>query len=227
MNAQDYPVTTPYGQVAGYPLNNGFHNLIRAVILWYDYGMKWILELGEKFKAVEGFEETYEISNYGTVKRLASGKKGAKHNTVIGYPQGSLTKKGYRAYKLYNLKGDKLQSIPAHRLVAKAFLPNPDNLPQVNHIDGDKLNNHVSNLEWCSNRFNYDHAVSNCLIDNRGEKSGQNKYPETIIRLAHKTKGEMSASKFAARYGLSTSYTKSIRGGYRWKHIWKEYNVTS
>lgn len=51
----------------------------------------------------------------------------------------------------------------AHRLVAKAFIPNPDGLPQVNHLDGDKKNNAVSNLQWCTNSVNHAHAMANGL----------------------------------------------------------------
>lgn len=225
MTIWDFPVTTPFGQVPGYPLNNGFHNGIAKVLTrWYDYGMKWILEKGEKFKPVPGFNGLYEISNYGALKRLPSGKIGAKRSVTIGYPQGSFSHKGYRVYKLYSYTQDKVQTLPAHRLVARAFLPNPNNLPQVNHKDGNKLNNHVDNLEWCDNTFNINHAILNGLQDNRGEKSGVNKYPEKLIRLVLETRETIRPSEFAKTHGLTTSYVCNIRAGRRWRWLWEQYN---
>ena len=71
--------------------------------------------------------------------------------------KSSPNKKGYPAIKL------PIGVFRIHRLVAEAFVPNPNNLPQVNHIDGDKLNNAPSNLEWVSNRDNMTHAMKNGL----------------------------------------------------------------
>ena len=64
---------------------------------------------------------------------------------------------GYPTYKLYN------KHCSVHRLLAEAFIPNPDNLPQVNHIDGNKENNSLDNLEWCTSRQNLHHAMDNGL----------------------------------------------------------------
>lgn len=69
--------------------------------------------------------------------------------------------KGYQGTRLYH--EGKGKTFKLHRLVALAYIPNPDNLGQVNHIDGDKLNNTVSNLEWCSNQENHDHAIETGL----------------------------------------------------------------
>lgn len=74
-----------------------------------------------------------------------------------------INKNGYEYVNLYNKDGRKTKKI--HRLVAETFIPNPKNAPQVNHIDCNKLNNHVENLEWCTQQENTLHAVRNNLID--------------------------------------------------------------
>lgn len=74
-----------------------------------------------------------------------------------------------------------------HRLVAKYFIPNPKNLPQVNHIDCNKENNHVSNLEWCSNRYNYEHALK---MGTFSKEFLRYKGNPKLIRSRHKIKSQ-------------------------------------
>lgn len=81
------------------------------------------------------------------------GAKGKKLKTYINNC-------GYEEIKLYSRELKKNVGHRVHRLVAKAFLPNPDNLPVVNHKDGNKLNNHVSNLEWASQSSNIKHTFT-------------------------------------------------------------------
>lgn len=114
----------------------------------------------EKWRPVVGYEGFYEVSDCGNMRsldryagsRVGNGKfiNGQNLNKPID------NKSGYR-YVSLNKKG-KGRSTRIHRIVALAFIPNPDKLPQVNHIDGDKSNNCVSNLEWCNNRENITHA---------------------------------------------------------------------
>jgi hypothetical protein len=95
----------------------------------------------KKWATIEGYEQ-YAVSTEGDVKRISSGK--------LLKPQ--TTSKGYCTVRLYNQHGNK--SMKVHRLVACAFIENKDNLPQVNHIDENKTNNRVCNLEWCDNQRN-------------------------------------------------------------------------
>lgn len=103
---------------------------------------------------IEGYEDLYEVSNTGKVRSLC-GRYGK--NRILKQSSGS---KGYLIVTLCG-KGPQ-KTVNVHRLVAKAFIPNPDNLPCVNHIDEDRTNNNVTNLEWCSYYHNntYGHRLT-------------------------------------------------------------------
>ena len=106
----------------------------------------------EIWKTINDFEG-YIISNFGNLISLK--------NSQTKYLTKRINKKGYVEYKL--TRNGKSSYYKAHRLVAKTFIPNPENKPQVNHIDGNKQNNHVDNLEWCTNSENQLHAYRNVL----------------------------------------------------------------
>lgn len=105
----------------------------------------------EVWAKIEGYPN-YEVSSFGNVRRRGRILKPKNRR----YLQVHLSLKGV-------CKGHSI-----HRLVAEAFIPNPDNKPQVNHIDGNKHNNHVSNLEWVSPSENIQHAIKNGLIKING-----------------------------------------------------------
>ena len=94
---------------------------------------------------IEGFEN-YMIDESGRVFNIKTGK----------YRKFSVSKHGYCSVDLYN--NTKMKRFLLHRLVANAFLPNPLNLPQVNHKDENPQNNHVSNLEWCTAKYNMNYG---------------------------------------------------------------------
>lgn len=102
----------------------------------------------ENWKPIKDFED-YLASDLGNVYSTKSNKQ--MHLTK--------TKNGYMHINLS--KGNKKHGFYVHRLVANAFIPNPENLPQVNHKDEDKSNNGISNLEWCTNRYNQNYGTSN------------------------------------------------------------------
>lgn len=109
-----------------------------------------------------------------------------------------------------------------HRLVAEAFIPNPDNLPQVNHKDGNKQNNSVENLEWCSASDNQKHAYRMGLKSAVGEKNGQSKLSEKdvieIRTLYVKGKHtEHNSRGLAKKYGVDPKTILDIVNGKLWK----------
>ena len=112
----------------------------------------------EEWKDVKGYEGLYQVSNLGRVKSLRRNKL-VKLSKRGGYLRVSFTVN-------YNSKW-----FSVHRLVAQCFLPNVNNLPQVNHKDGVKTHNIVSNLEWCTNKENLRHAWKNNLCNNRLRKN--------------------------------------------------------
>ena len=100
----------------------------------------------EKWVDIEGYEKEYQISNYGRLKSL-------KNNLIM---KPMIATNGYLIACLW--KNGKQKKYVIHRLVAKAFLDNPNNYKEVNHIDEDKNNNNVNNLEWCSHKYNMNYG---------------------------------------------------------------------
>ena len=101
----------------------------------------------EIWKDISGYEGLYQVSNFGNVKSLNWRRTGKPKNLYLkahnrGYLQVELAKNGVK------------KSFMVHRLVAEAFIKNPNGFPVINHKDEDKANNSVENLEWCDNRYN-------------------------------------------------------------------------
>jgi len=108
----------------------------------------------EYFKPVKDYEDYYLISNYGALQSLL--KKTIKRSF-------NKNKKGYYRTNLKCPKTNKKKTVFIHQIVAWTYLDNFENKPQINHKDGNKLNNNVSNLEWVTNQENRDHAVKTGL----------------------------------------------------------------
>lgn len=122
----------------------------------------------EIWKDVVGYENVYEVSDKGDIRRLFKGTKGTKNRIL----KGQISKFGYHRVQL-TVEG-KIKYLSAHRIVAEAFIPNLKNKKQVNHKDGNKLNNCIENLEWVTPSENTNHAI----------KTGLSKPNTEIARLS-------------------------------------------
>lgn len=133
-----------------------------------------------------------------------------------------LDKDGYEKVRLV-CKDNKRHTFSVHRLMLENFLPREDmNLLQVNHIDGNKLNNSLSNLEWCTCQENIDHAVRmNLRHDQKGENNNAAKLTEKevkeIINLL--LDGRFSSAEIGRMYGISGDYANSIKRGEHWRYL--------
>lgn len=128
-----------------------------------------------------------------------------------------LSRKGYEVVMLYG-KG-KRRLYPIHRLVAEHFIPNPENKSQVNHIDGNKLNNNVKNLEWVTASENVKHSYDNGLTP-KGEKHHQSKLKEREVRQIKSLLDRgCSQMKIARMFNISQCPISEIKRGVTWKNI--------
>lgn len=125
----------------------------------------------EIWKDIKNYEGYYQVSNLGRIKsvdRYINQYNGYNYSTRIY--KGKILKFsiGTRGYlKVVLQKERKVKTYNVHRLVAEAFIPNPNNLPQVNHIDENKLNNNINNLEWCSSKYNINFGNRNIKVSNK------------------------------------------------------------
>ena len=170
---------------------------------------------GEEWRPVNGFESKYEVSNYGRVRSIDHEVKSlGGYRTVKGRILKQRVEHGYCRVQLSISKHEHPHK-QVHRLVAEAFVPNPDNKPEVNHIDGCKTNNCAENLEWATSSENSVHAIENGLQRPKTDEELQKMW-DASSKPVIRDDGEWyaSASKAAEAIGAErSSVAKAIRRG--------------
>jgi hypothetical protein len=110
-------------------------------------------KIAEEWRDIEQFKGEYQISNFGRIRNYRTKK------VLKNY----INPEGYICNSLRHSKEERTHTVRVHRLIAEAFIPNPNNYPIINHIDGNKQNNNIENLEWCTAQHNIQHSFDNGL----------------------------------------------------------------
>lgn len=190
------------------------------------YNINHLFE-GEIWKDIEGHEGYYQISNCGRAKGIYRefecnnkyGSKSIRKVKPVILRQVFSRKNGYLVIGLS--KNHKFSNKSIHTLVARAFIENPKNKPQVNHKRGDKTRNHYTLLEWSTAKENTAHAIESGLRKPQasGDKSGKNKITEAQVKELRNTYKPGDSKLFAAKYNVSESNIFAILQRRRWKHV--------
>ena len=164
----------------------------------------------EIWKEIEGYEGLYEVSNLGRIKSL-------QKDIIL---KNRLSKRGYYLVSLY--KNGKSTTKWVHRLVAKAFISNPDNLPQINHKDENSLNNCADNLEWCTTKYSNNYGSHNSKL-RKALKGKAGRHGKTVhcvdLDTIYKSITEAEKQTGIAHIGEVCSGHRQTAGGMLWEWI--------
>lgn len=180
----------------------------------------------EIWKSIKGFEGAYEVSSHGRIRSLSRNEyflnrwgREILRNRKATILSPCIGRGGYLLVSLSDVKnGITRKSFRVHRIVALAFIPNPLGKSQINHIDGNKRNNIVSNLEWCTHKENEAHATQNNLHPSK-ESHGRSKLTgQQVLEIRHKyAPRHYSLRRLAKEYNVGASTIRHIIKSNTWK----------
>ena len=185
------------------------------------------LSISEIYKQHDIYKRL-EISNHGNIRDFKT--KRPKYWNV--------NKQGYRVVQV-KVEG-KRKTLKVHRLVAEMFLDPPKeelilkcslehwNKVLVKHLDNNKTNNHISNLQWCDLKDNTNQAWVDGLIRPRiGSSNGRSKLTESVVhKVCQDFEKGMMPKEAVDKHGISMQQATKIRAGIQWKHVWSQYSIT-
>lgn len=169
----------------------------------------------EIWKDIKDYEGLYQVSNLGRVKSL---KRKYVLTDKILIPR--IDTDGYALINLSNR--NKKTTFKIHRLVAQAFIPNPKNLPEINHKDENKLNNKVENLEWCTAEYNNAYGTRHSMYKVLPQNQKNNPYTSKVIQCIETGIIYPSISEAQRQTKCRINLKQKTSGGYHWKYINKE-----
>jgi hypothetical protein len=184
----------------------------------------------EYIQDIPGYEGLYAVTRDGKVwsypKKSRVGRNGGfrmdGNKWLKPFKSVSASGKPYHRLSIADANGRR-KSLLVHRIVAQTYIPNPDKLPFINHLNGATLDNRVENLEWCTAKRNTKHAYDNGWIrtpKQQGERNSQAKMTEADARRVKKlSRDGMGDTAISRETGINRSAVKDITKGKTWRHI--------
>ena len=171
----------------------------------------------ETWRDIEGYEGIYQVSDLGNVRSVD--RLDAANHKIKGRAM-RLSQRRTKYLQLSLSAEGKNKKHMVHRLVAQAFIPNPYSKSDVNHVNGVKDDNRLSNLEWCTHKENVDHAIRTGLFRPVGESGGNAKLTEDDVQHIRWLAAEgVKQEVLAEEWGVTRSGIRHVVTGRTWSHV--------